>query len=355
MKKAVCFLLVLLALVATLTGCNSYKADKIDTEKIRVGIMETRGNRDSSRILFLDEELNELGSLSIKEAGLGSLFDTQLVIDNTLYIIPQGYDTRKDAKKVLEIDLSDLNITEHKIDRIAMMSVAVNEDYIYTCNNLNGVSYVNKYDIVSGETEYICFQDEIIMYLFYDSESRSLYAFGESSRKDGTSIARMHIYDENLNLLSNVDITKCGTGQNKAVSYEGNILFTSGTAEDGRDSKSVYVFNPKDESISTIELSKSNPWDLQIRGDKLYVSHFNIVTGEGGGLSVYDFATGKSVYKDFDHGVEQMQIVDGKIYILSDWKIYVYDLETLELTKTREIEPMDRYFSYLSGMFVVEN
>ena len=56
--------------------------------------------------------------------------------------------------------------------------------------------------------------------------------------------------------------------------------------------------------------------------------------------------------------MEQMAIMNEKIYILSDWKIYVYDINNISnMTPIRSIEvsSMDEEFSYLSGMFTVDN
>lgn len=49
-----------------------------------------------------------------------------------------------------------------------------------------------------------------------------------------------------------------------------------------------------------------------------------------------------------------MAAANNKIYILADWKIYIYDIEKIELIKSMEVNHMDNDFSYLSGMFVLE-
>lgn len=75
-------------------------------------------------------------------------------------------------------------------------------------------------------------------------------------------------------------------------------------------------------------------------------------------MSVYDLETKKIENYHFEHGMEQMAIMNEKIYILSDWKIYVYDINNISnMTPIRSIEvsSMDEEFSYLSGMFTVDN
>lgn len=353
MKKVFCFTIILVFVIILLAGCERDCSSGIQTENIVVGVIETRGNKEKSRILFYDNDMKEVGALALDFATVGNIFYSPLVVDGALYVIPQGYANKKDAETVLEIDLSDLRITEHSIEQLAMNSVAASDDFIYTCNTLNGVSYINKCDKKNGNTEQVDISLTYISKLLYKYDR--LYAFGTTYTEDDAMTSELFIYDEALNLLDKIDISECGANQYKAIEYNGNIMFTSLSDRNDNLINTVGVVNTSDYSVKNIQLNQDNPLDLAIYDGKLYVTHFDVVQLSGGGLSVYDFETNELKDYSFDHGAEQMCVVNDKLYILADWKIYVYDIESMELLQSTDINQMDNDFSYLSGLFVIEH
>lgn len=72
------------------------------------------------------------------------------------------------------------------------------------------------------------------------------------------------------------------------------------------------------------------------------------------GTRIYNLKTKELNDYQLEHGAKQMAAANNKIYILADWKIYIYDIEKIELIKSMEVNHMDNDFSYLSGMFVLE-
>ncbi len=352
MKKLLCLILVLITSLVCFTGCkdNSYK--NIDTDKIKVGIIETRALMEKSRILFLDDELNEIGSLPLDYASVGESFEKPLVIDNTLYVIPQGISTRKDARTALEINLNDLDIKKHSIDQIAMYGIAADNENIYTANNLNGINHISKCNKTSGKVETLDFDSDYIPYLF--CSNNMLYAFCQQETDTGHNGSHIYVYDNNLNLVKKIDTTECGSGQYRAMEHNGNIYFsnTANAKVDG-PGNTVGVLNTTDYSLEVIKLNQNDPLDVQIYNNKLYITHCDIVQGLGGGLTVYDLETKEQTYTDFNHGAEQMSIANDKMYVLSDRTLYVYDMNTIELVNSTDISPMDNNYSYLSGLFVL--
>lgn len=83
-----------------------------------------------------------MGEVPIKYATVGNIFYEPLIYNEKLYTISQGRSNSKDEKKVLEIDLENFKEQECKIEQLAMNSICVNENYIYTCNTLDGDSYI---------------------------------------------------------------------------------------------------------------------------------------------------------------------------------------------------------------------
>lgn len=348
MKKCYFLLICSIFLSICLLGCEKKITSDISAQDIEVGIIETRGNKEKSRIIFYDKEIQKIGELPLKFATVGDIFYTPLVSDEELYVIPQGYANAKDEKKVLEISLQNLEINEYKIDQIAMNGLATDTEFIYTCNNLNGNSYINRCNKQNNVIKTIEVPDIYISTILY--ANNELYAFGTS----GTASAYLYIYNNELKLIDKLDISLCGTNQYKAIEYQNDIYFTS--LRDNKDSptNTVNIFNRQNRSIETIQLNQTYPLDIAIYDNYLFVSHFDIVQRAGGGLSIYNLKTKELSDYKLEHGAEQMGVANNRIYFLADWKIYLYDIENMNLIKCTEIDSMDNDFSYLSGMFVIE-
>ena len=348
MKKLICVLLVIISIFA-FTGCHNNKG--IDTNKISVGIIETRGNISKSRILFLDDQLKEIGSLPLDYANVGESFEKALVKDNILYVIPKGLDAKKDEKAVLEIDLKNLETKKHTINQIAMYGITVDDNNIYTANNINGSSYINKCNKKTDKTDTIELKNVYISNLFF--ADNKLFAFAELINDSNIRTSYIYVYDNNLKLMREIDITQCGASQNKFIEHKGHIYFSNMSDKYDNFGNTVGVLDTTDFSLDIIKLNQNCPLDLQIHNDKLYITHYNIIQGVGGGLTVYDLKNKEQNYIEFSHGAEQMSIANNKMYVLADRTLNIYDINTLKLVNSTEISNMDSDYSYLSGLFVV--
>lgn len=352
MGRRVRIVIVAVLLTLLLAGCAQEKSTEISTENISVGVIETSGNQKKSRILFFDTEMREVGELPLKFATVGNIFYNPLVWENKLYVIPQGYANQKDEKAVLEIALENLDVETYTINQLAMNSVAANGEFIYTCNTVNGSSYINKCDTENNKTESIEIPKVYLSKLLCSGER--IYAFGTEYVKNGAALSYLYVYDDQLNLQEKIDISQCGTDQYKAIEYHGSIYFTNLADSKDQPTKIVGKMNTSDYSIERIELNQYYPLDLAIYDNKLFISHFDLVRRTGGGLSIYDLDTKQQENYELNHGAEQMAIANGKLYVLADWKIYVYHADTMELIQSVDITQMGRDYSYLSGMFTVE-
>ena len=144
------------------------------TEQASFGVIETRQFQARSRIILYDSELNELGGLPLDYATLGCDWNLSPVYDGTLYVIPQGYTTKRDEKTVLGVDLDDLSVTRYSVDQINLYGVCADDDYIFTCSNLNNVSHICRIDRQTGDVTDIGETDTYIESLcLYDGK---LYA-----------------------------------------------------------------------------------------------------------------------------------------------------------------------------------
>ena len=83
--------------------------------------------------------------------------------------------------------------------------------------------------------------------------------------------------------------------------------------------------------------------------NKLYVTHGNLVTGEGTALSIFDIETGKIDTYDLGMWPGQIVINDDALYLMGTSNVAKYDLQTMEKEAETEI-PLDSG-NYLSGIF----
>lgn len=338
-------------LIFHLTGCGILNTKgNIDLEKACICVVETRGYDAQSALVFYDESLEEVGVFPLYYATLGQIFYTPSVYNGELYIVPQGIADRKDEKKVLKVNLSSLNTEIYTIDQYAINSISVNDNFIYSANTLNGDSHISKCNKSNKlVSEYVIERMYVSKLVCTD---KRVFAFASISEKLQFK-SYLFIFDEELNLLNQVDITEYGYDQYKAVIKGDMLYFSNSTANNDDARKTVGVYSIADNSIRVIKLSKDYPHDIMFYDDKLLVSHFDIVTHEGGGLSIYNPETSEAKYIDLNHGAEQMTIKGDYIYFLAKYKVYKYKLEAndLKCEKIVDVPPLCKEFFYCTGLF----
>lgn len=74
--------------VIGLYGCAS-DGERVAPVDASIGIIETRGTDETSRIVFYDGELNEVAQLSLRYANLGDVFHNPLVYQGSLLLFPK--------------------------------------------------------------------------------------------------------------------------------------------------------------------------------------------------------------------------------------------------------------------------
>lgn len=338
----------MLFLAVCFCGCASDGGQAVSDEAA-IGVIETRGTEKTSRIVFFDGELNEVSQLPLSYASLGGIFYDPLVYQGSLFSIPQGKYHVKDGEAVLQVDLGSFATKTHAIQQPAMNDVAANDAYVFTCNTLNYASCISRCRIDDGEVASTSIEGVYVSKLLW--HEGGLYAFG-SGLDNGSSMI-LH-YDENLNLKRSIDCSGYASSVYRAVASEGRIYFCTfndpGFAAEGQ----IGVLEAEDGTLSSIRLNEGGPSSIALADGKLYVAHCDIRQNQDDSvLSVVDLETGSVEEHALDHGVYQMTVTGGSIYVLDDWSIHRYDAESVEPTGSRSIEKMPGSYSYLSGLFAV--
>ena len=328
-------------------GCAS-DGDRGASLNASIGIIETRGTDEASRIVFYDRELNEVAQLPLRYANLGDGFHNPLVYKGSLYSIPQGRSKVRDGKAVLQVDLDSLASKTYAIGQSAMNDVAVSDEYVFTCDS----SHINRCRIDNGEVSKIAIEGVYVPKIVWYEDS--LYVFASSLDDDSSMI---YCYDEDLVLKESIDCSNYDSNAYRfsdvyrAVVHEGKIYFCSV----GLVGRQIGVLDTKDNTVSFIPLSKGGPSSVAFVDGKLYVAHYNVVQGQDdSALSIVDLETGAIEEHAFEHEAMQMVVTEGSIYVLGDWAIYQYDAESVELIESKLIDKMPGNNSYLSGLFSVK-
>ncbi len=336
--RSIWLLVLILPLCASLAGCSYGKG--------AIGVLETSGDDSSSRIAFYNSDLQRVHEMPLGESGLNSLFYDPVVLGGVLYVIPQGSAASKDARKVIGIDLSTLAISEYGIQKPAMNSVAASDEFVYTCNTLNGTSSINRCDKRSGEIESVDIEGVYVSYILV--EGKSLYAFLSYLDESGSAIYQ---YDLDLNRCSEIDISDFGSGVYRSQSDGQMLYFTTLVASDGSAGGCLAGLDMESGNLSRVDVPE-NPLCVKEHEGRLYVSHGKLVEGcNESGLSVIDTVSGEIETYHFDHGIDQMLVNSEGLYILSGRRLYRYQTEDISLIYSTALEPVGSKYHYVSGFF----
>lgn len=341
--KKILVLFLSLCCVASLAACS--QSDELP-EDYAIGIICTIGNKNSSDILYFNEDLEQTGSTHYKYATMGELFYPPVVHDGAVYIVPQGQANKKDEKTILQLNLDTLEQQEFPLDQIAIYGVSVNSSAIYAANNINNQSYVSRIDRLDKTVKTITYDNAYVSTtcIFNDV----LYAFSSTWEND-TLKSTLHCIDPvTMTEVNQIDISALGCGIRSVVGVDDILYFAISTDPQDNFNHVVGAYDTTTGEITTIEFPQ-DVFHLLNVGDKLYVTHGNLVTGAGTSLSVYDIVSGDIVNYDLGICPGQIAVHGEALYVMGQYQLAKYDLHTLEKQAEIEIPLNDGY--YLSGIF----
>lgn len=349
-RKISCISLIFFLLF--LAGCGTEKKN-FTGKDYSIGIIETNAKTEKSRLIFYDRELEEAGEKSLSYAGVGNIFYNPSIYEDELYIIPQGRFDSKDEKKVLKINLDNLDENTYEIDQLAMNSVCANGKYIYTCNTLNGDSYINRCKKETNEAADIKLTQIYISKLLCNNDK--VFAFG-TKKDDKQMRAFLYEFDKDLKEIGTYEITEFGVSHYKAILAEDDIYFSNSVDSEDNVNNTITVFSTQTHSFHSMALENSCPLDLAVYHNFLIISHYDLVRKLGGGISIYDTLTKEVKYIPLNHGAEQMAVSGDDIYILADKKLYKYHIENFDIIPEKNVDvKITNRDNYLSGLFTIEN
>ncbi len=338
---------LLFIFLLALFGCsNTGRSQETIPDDYTIGVVRTIGYKNSSDILYFDDELKQTGITHYDYATMGELFYSPIVYDGSLYIVPQGQANKKDEKTVLQLDLDSFEQQEYSLDQIAIYGLSVNSSAIFAANNINQQSFISRIDRTNETVKTAAYNDLYISIVC--SYQDKLYAFSSESTPSGIK-STLHCLDPiTLEELQRIDISEFGSGVYSVVGVGNVLYFVPSVTPQDTFNHIVCAYNTSSEEIRTIEFPY-NVFHVLNADNKLYVTHGNLVTGEGTALSVFEIETEKMDTYDLGMWPGQIAINDKALYVVGTDTVAKFDLQTMDRQAEASIPLNDGY--YLSSLF----
>ena len=134
------------------------------------------------------------------------------------------YDDNLTRLTDVPVKYASVGSISYDIEQPAMNDICSDEAYIYTCNTLNGDSYINK---CRKEDQSVKMQSVAQMYIRkIVCADGKIYAFG-TKKVEHAFRSYLLIFDEELQLTDQIDISECGSSHYKAIVRDGNLFMGS--------------------------------------------------------------------------------------------------------------------------------
>ena len=344
MKK---FVILLFCLSFLLSGCQTTdNKNETKPEDFAIGVIRTISSRDSSDILYFNENLEQVGSTHYKYATMGQLFYSSVIFDNALYIIPQGRANEKNEKTILQQDLETFEHKEYHLDQVALYGISVDLSAIYVANNLNHQSFISRIGKDDNAVKTSTFDDAFVSSVYvYDGV---LYAFVDENLSHEKTSKLYCLNPDTLEEINEIDISDLGCTVYSVLGSKDTLYFIPVETLKGEFNHIIGTYNIKTGDVNMIDFPYITHHILNV-GDKLYATHGNLVTGEGSKLSVYQIGSGEIATYDLGMWPGQIAVYNNSLYVMGNNQIGKYDLQTLE--KQSEVDvPLETGY-YLSEIF----
>ena len=337
---AVCILLILSACAGPAAPEEQRPAH------FAVGVIRTNGSVNRSSILYFDEDLGQTGITHYPYATMGQSFYSPVVFDGALYLAPQGQANKKDARIVLRQDLDTLELQTYPLDQIAIYGLSADASAIYAANNINGQSFISRIDRADQTVKTAVYDGRYVSLVYRYRDT--LYAFSSQSTASGIRGTLHRLDPATLEELGCVDISLLGHDVYSAAGVGDTLYFVPAEAPQGTFSRVVGACHLSTGGLSAVAFPQE-VFHILHAGDALYVTHGNLVTGEGTALSVYEPDTGGIRTCDLGLWPQQIAVRGGSLYVMGADRVARFDARTLEKLGEAAI-PLEEG-DYLAGLF----
>lgn len=318
---------ILLVSMVMLCGCTinskEYKKD------FQVGFIITTEKKRDSEIVYLDNNLNEVYRQKEKIPTLGDSMSMPVYQDGKMVLVPNGLYLDNNEQKVVSLDFQTGKLETYKVSKFNILNAVIRDDYIYTLSNGGGLEYLTMSDkngnIIKEVTDKDYIMTEIINY------NDKIIVFKSINNEDKTK-SFICIYDLNLNLIKEVDISDYGYSQSKAIIHGHKLYF--GNSSDNNHSIGILDLNNYQVEKIVLDII---PNELTISNDRLFVSS-GIHSNPGNKICIIELDDKKIQTVEVNTLIDKMICTQDGIYTMysEDGKIDIrkYDLDSYkELNK----------------------
>lgn len=332
-------MLLLLLFAFSLCGCKeSYMED------YNIGMIYTKEYKEDTKLVFLDETMEPVDEISFSYSNMSyDGFANALEIDGRVFFLPKGHGDKLDFGKVISMRLTDGKVEEYDFDRINMTSFTCDGNWVYATSNLNGISYLDRYDretkkIVSMETENMI-TDVIV------AGNGSLFGFA-SDLESG----KCYLGQFDIDLQKSMMLHELKKEETPAFLqfYKDVLLFV--------DDDILYRYNVERKTVEQIMLPHDGAYNLARQEEKLYIGYTNLFEDNVSYVNVYDLDK-QEITRDvtYQGTILQMEISKENpdhLFLLDYDKLIKIDLAKGKVLC--ETEALEEKEYYIGGFFLKE-
>ena len=370
MKKWLLVLLsALLLVMPMLSACSQARLNEAKQHydpNYTIGIIKTTESERSSYIEFYNEELELVNAIWYPYGGLWTnSYSPSAQKDGLLYLIPRGLMGQHNDRKIISLNLTTGDVREYTVNQVAITSIAVDGNYIYTSNNHNFVGQVGRVDIETGKVKYFEFGSGVGSLFIQGSKLHASWIDLNETGIDsmGDDVEFISRLDQDLNPAYTVSLTDNSMGSLACISEaaQGEFYMTL-THKISDDSNvwldNLYVCSSLDKGLRLLGECAHVTRSLLPYQDKLIT--VNSDENEGNNfIDIYNRHNGVLLLSLPIDYVPRRAVIDGDALYVQGFDCLVkYSIDGLTVTEIKRIgiprigSPTDADFHYLSGIFL---
>lgn len=326
MRYAIYKLTFIVAIFLSLLSCESSHVSNFNSGYY-VGVISFNKTKKVSFINQYNEDGRETNKIKFSIEGMGYLDDFIPSDEDNFYVKSSNILSRNGKNYLIEVDKFTNRYSKIDLNLEDIYKIFNDDDYIYITHSINKLS---RYDKDRGRIIDTVKLDDYIVNKFYVDESK-IYLF---SRR-GKERSFLNILDkETLELIKNFDITYFGLYQNDIFYDNGKIYFTNYDVSSNSGSGKIGIYSIETQKFTYINVNSKNLNKILVYNDKVYVT----IKGDEedilkDAIIIIDKNSLKSQKKTLDYNVKVFDIIDDKIFILSDKYLDIYDADDFSLYK----------------------
>ncbi len=345
MRYAIYKLAIFMVMILSLFSCGSLNSDNFNIGSY-IGVISFNKDRKVSFINQYDDNGEHVNKVKFSIEGMGYLDDFIPFDQENFYVKSSNVLSRDVKSYIIAVDKFTNGYSKINLNIGEIYKIAVDDDYIYITHSINKFSRYDKNRRKIVDT--IELNDYVVDKFYVDSSN--IYLFS----RDGKETSFLNILSkDNLEVVKSFDITSFGIYQNDIFYHDGKIYFTNYNPLTESDFGKVGIYDISTESFEHINIYSKNLDKVLVYSDEIYVivraDNDNILNDT---VVIIDKDSLESRKRTLDYSVRVFDIIDDKIFILSNDSLYIYNADDFSLHKHVELVTDEN--SVISGIIIYD-